>query len=436
MTGAEIADVAEVPPQGAGGLQVQVGDVPVGLFRVGDEIVGWRSVCPHAAAPLCQGKVDGTRPPSGVYEYEYGRDREVLQCPWHGWEFDLVTGEHLAVGSGARMRRHPVRVADGRVYDASPAGGIDLTLTVERVSPAAAQVIVLDLVGAGGERLPAWTSGSHIELVLPSGLVRQYSLCGDPRDRLRYRVAVLREMDGRGGSEELHREAAAGLTLRATAIRNRFALTLADDYLLVAGGIGITALLPMVRALRKRRARFRLLYTGREWGGMAFAEELAAIPETRVVESRRQGRADVRELVRQAAPGAAIFACGPDTLLKEIREAVAEAPQPLELHTEAFRGDRVTAHDTPGASFTVRLARSGATVTVPAGESILSTVRRAGVSAGSSCEGGWCGSCETAVVAGVPDHRDTVLNDDERERGGTMMICVSRANSDTLVLDL
>ncbi|BDI23001.1 2Fe-2S iron-sulfur cluster-binding protein [Herbiconiux sp. L3-i23] len=439
MTGAVLAQLDAVPPQGSGGLQVQVGDVPVGLFRVGDEVVAWRSVCPHAAAPVCVGAVDGTRMPSAVYEYEYGRDREILQCPWHGWEFDLRSGEHLAAGSAARLRRHPIRVEDGRIYDASRGNVIDLPLTVERLTKETDRILVVDLVAAGGQRLPAWTPGSHLEVVLPSGLVRHYSLCGDPRDRTKYRIAVLREADGRGGSEEFHRVASAGLALHATAIRNRFPLPLASSYLLVAGGIGITALLPMIEVLRRKRADFRLVYLGRERATMAFLDELDCIPEVTVVESRRTGRVDLRALVRDAAPGTAVLACGPDALLDELRTAVADAPQPLELRTEAFQPLRVglvTAPDRPDRDVSVTLAASGGTIRVPAGTSILSAVRAAGVSAGSSCEGGWCGTCETPVLDGVPEHRDTVLSDEERATGDTMMICVSRAESAGLVLAL
>ncbi len=439
MSGAVLAELDAVPAPGAGGLQVQVGDVPVGLFRVGEEIVAWRSVCPHAAAPVCAGEVDGTRVPSAVYEYEYGRDGEILQCPWHGWEFDLRSGEHLAEGSSARLRRHPIRVEGGRVYDASRGAALDLDLTIETVRRETERVVVVDLVSPDGSRLPAWAPGAHLELVLPSGLVRHYSLCGDPRDRSRYRIAVLREVDGRGGSDELHRVAAVGLVLRATAIRNRFPLPLAPSYLLVAGGIGITALLPMIAVLRRKRATFRLVYLGRERASMAFLDELRDVPEARIVESRREGRVDVRALVRDAVPGTAVLACGPDALLDDVRAAVGESPHPLDLRTEAFqplRAGLVPPPDRPDRDVSVVLSASGRTVEVPAGTSILSAVRAAGVTAPSSCEGGWCGTCETPVLEGVPEHRDAVLGDEERAAGDTMMICVSRAESERLVLDL
>lgn len=431
-----LADVADVPEQGAGALHVQVGDEPVGLFRVGDEIVGWRSVCPHAAAPVCQGVVDGTRVTSAVYEYRYGRDDEVLQCPWHGWEFDLANGQHLAEGSSARLRRHPIRVADGHIYDATPSSRVDLALTVSRVTRETERVLAIELTASGGAKLPTWAPGAHIQLELPSGLVRHFSLCGDPKQRDVYKIAVLQEADGRGGSEELHRTAATGLSLRATAIRNRFPLTVARNYLLIAGGIGITALLPMAAALRRRRKPFTLIYTGKERGSMTFVDEVSGLANARIVESALDGRIDIGSIVRDAAAGTAIFACGPDALLADVRTAVRDASRPLELHTEAFQTSGSSAREYVDHEFVVELSRTGASLTVPAGQSVLRTVRDAGVTAPSSCEDGWCGTCETRVLDGEVEHRDSVLSDDEIDRGDTMMICVSRARSGALVLDL
>lgn len=430
-----LAEVADVPKQGQGALQVQADGVPVGLFRVGDDIVAWRSVCPHEAAPVCQGIVDGTRVPSSVYEYKYGRDGEILQCPWHGWEFDLVDGRHLAEGSPVRLRRYPIRVADGRIYDAA-SNRLDLELLVSGVERVTDRIVVVSLAASDGAKLPAWTPGAHVQLVLPSGLVRHYSLCGDPKDRYVYQLAVLLELDGRGGSEELHRCAAVGLPLRATAIRNRFPLTVAARYLLVAGGIGITALLPMVLDLARRRKPFTLVYTGRERSQMAFVDTLAVMPQVRIVESAHEGRLDLRALVERVAPGTAIFACGPDALLGDLRRAVSDSGKNLELHTEAFQEIANAYTNYVDHDFVVELQRSRKSLVVTAGQSILSTVRKAGVTAASSCEQGWCGTCETRVLFGAVEHRDSVLTDEERESGDTMMICVSRAKSELLVLDL
>ena len=435
MSEVVLARVADVPEQGAGALQLRVGDTPIGLFRVGEEIIAWRDVCPHAAAPVCQGVVSGTLLTSRVYEYKYGRDQEVVQCPWHGWEFDLLDGKHLAEGSSVRLRSHPIRVADGFVYDAAPSHRVDLRLRVSDVREETERVLVAELAAVDGARLPAWTPGTHIELVLPSGRIRHYSLCGDPHDRSVYRIAVLREDDGDGGSVEFHDAAKAGATFTVTAIRNRFPLSMAKNYIFVAGGIGITPLLPMFSALARRRKPFNVFYTGRTRASMAFASTVSAVAGARVVETSSEPRIDLRALVRDAEPGTAIFACGPAALLQELQDAVADAGKPLELRFEAFQSSGSRSQAYVDREFVVHLERQRTSLVVPPGQSILKTMRDAGYSVPSSCEDGWCGTCETPVRDGIIEHRDTVLSEDERESGASMMVCVSRAQSDALVLD-
>src|SRR5690606_8859268 len=155
---------------------------------VGEDIVAWRDVCPHAAAPVCRGVVGGTLLTSKVYEYRYGRDQEVVQCPWHGWEFDLIDGKHLAEGSAVRLRSYPLRIEDGVIYDGTPPNRVDLEVRVTRATQETERVLVVELSGADGSRLPAWTPGTHVELLLPSGRVRHYSLCGETNDRHTYRI--------------------------------------------------------------------------------------------------------------------------------------------------------------------------------------------------------------------------------------------------------
>jgi ferredoxin-NADP reductase/nitrite reductase/ring-hydroxylating ferredoxin subunit len=430
-----LADVAAVPPQGSGALTVAVDGVEVGLYRVGERIVAWRNVCPHGAAPVCRGTVDGTRLTSAVYEYEYGRDQEILQCPWHGWEFDLVTGEHLAEGSAAKLRRHPIAVVDGVVYDDAPVSA-RMRLRVTECVPAAEDIVVLRLAAPDGAALPAWVPGTHLEVALPSGLVRHYSLCGDPADRSAYRIAVLREEAGRGGSAELFELARAGLELDVRALRNRFRLREARHSLLLAGGIGITPLLPMAQSLRRRKKSFELVYAGRDRSRMALVDEVRRLPEARVVETARNGRPDLRAMLAGAPDGTAVYGCGPEAMIAELRAIAADQGNRLQVFTEAFAGGEPEhpsrADDT---AFTVELARTGVKVDVAPGESLLHAVRSV-VAAPSSCEQGWCGTCETRVLDGEPDHRDRVLTDGERESGESMMICVSRARSGRLVLDL
>jgi ferredoxin-NADP reductase/nitrite reductase/ring-hydroxylating ferredoxin subunit len=433
-----LADVAAVPPQGSGALTVAVDGVEVGLFRVGERIVAWRNVCPHGAAPVCRGTVDGTRLASAVYEYEYGRDREVLQCPWHGWEFDLVTGEHLADGSAAKLRRHPIAVVDGVVYDDAPVSTRMRLRVTERVR-ATDDILVLRLASADGSALPAWMPGTHLEVKLPSGLVRHYSLCGNPADRSSYRIAVLRERDGRGGSAELFalaQHADSDLELEVHQLRNRFPLREATHSLLIAGGIGITPLLPMAQSLHRRRRSFELVYAGRDRSSMALADEVAALPEARIVESRRERRPDLRALLAVAPDGAAVYGCGPARMIAELRALAAAEGDRLLLFTEAFEGGGPEAVRSDDSPFVVELARSGVALEVAPDRSVLQAVRDVVPAARSSCEQGWCGTCETRVLGGEPDHRDRVLTEGERECGESMMICVSRARSERLVLDL
>lgn len=431
-----LARVADVPAQGEGALQLRVDDIPVGLFRVGDEIVAWRNVCPHAAAPVCGGVVSGTLLTSKVYEYKYGRDQEIVQCPWHGWEFDLLDGRHIAEGSSVRLRNHPIRVSDGLIYDVTPPNRVDLAVQVVSVEQAAAGILVAGLAAADGSQLPAWTPGTHVELVLPSGRIRHYSLCGDPQDRQKYTIAVLLESDGTGGSQEFHDVARIGARFTITAIRNRFPLSVAKKHLFVAGGIGITPLMPMISALTRRRQPFEIHYTGRTRASMAFADQLSELADVRIVETATEPRIDLQALVRDAEPGTAIFACGPVGLLEELRDAVASAAKPLDLRIEAFQSMGAGSEAFVDREFVIDLEKQGKSYTVPPGQSILKTLRDAGHSIPSSCEDGWCGTCETPVRSGVIEHRDTVLSEDERDSGTSMMVCVSRAHSDVLVLDL
>lgn len=302
-------------------------------------------------------------------------------------------------------------------------------LRIAALRSAADGVLALELVAPDGGPLPAWTPGAHVDLSLPCGRIRSYSLCSDPGDLTRYRIAVLRVAKGRGGSVQVHDTLRVGDVLPVSAPRNRFELVDADEYLLIAGGIGITPLLPMAHRLSAAGRTWRLLYAGRSRTTMAFLDELARDGRVTVVAEDEAGRPDLAaELAR--SPGATVYACGPAGLLDAVR-GLSEGP----VHTERFAP--VTEGTPPDErGVLVELARSGLSLTVPAGLSILDAVRDAGVSAPSSCEMGICGTCETKVLDGVPDHRDDLLTDDERAAGNTMMICVSRGRGERLVLDL
>lgn len=309
------------------------------------------------------------------------------------------------------------------------------TLRVTTKELVAEDVVALELESSAGLRLPDWTPGAHIDLVLPNGMTRQYSLCGDRWDPLRYRVGVLRERAGRGGSAYVHDELEVEDLVGVGGPRNNFALVPSDRYLFVAGGIGITPLLPMVRQADMLGADWRLLYGGRRRASMAFLDELAGHGDrVRVVPEDEFGRLDLAGFLGAASPGVRIYSCGPAALLGAM-EALRDDWPPHTLRTERF----VSAEPVGAvrrAPFDVELARTGVTVTVPPGRTVLEAVGEAGVEVLSSCRRGTCGTCETAVLSGEPEHRDSVLEDHERDAGDSMFICVSRARGDRLVLDL
>lgn len=306
-------------------------------------------------------------------------------------------------------------------------------LVVARRETAADGVLVLTLRHPLGERLPAWEPGAHVDVVLGPGLERQYSLCGDPADRAEWRIAVLREKGGRGGSAYVHGELRAGDEVRVRGPRNNFRLEPAPRYRFVAGGIGITPLLPMLAAAEEAGAEWTLLYGGRTRAGMAFTQELARYGDrVTFVPEDEAGLLDLASVLDDLSPDTLVYCCGPGPLLDAV-EARCPAGS---LRVERFR-PKETGGDAPTeGEFDVVLARSGRTVVVPPGVSVLDAVRAAGVEVLYSCTEGTCGTCETEVVEGDPEHRDSVLTEEERAAGETMLICVSRCRGRRLVLDL
>jgi ferredoxin-NADP reductase len=302
---------------------------------------------------------------------------------------------------------------------------VDLVLADRR--PVADGVVLLSLRRADGGPLPPWEPGAHVDLVLDD-LVRQYSLCSDPSDRTTWQIAVQREEDGRGGSRRAH-ALATGCSVRVQGPRNHFPLVPAARYLFVAGGIGITPILPMVRAARA--TPWRLVYGGRSRRTMAFHDELAAHGEhVDLYPQDERGLPDLAALFADpdvAAEGTAVYCCGPEPLLAAV-ETHRSGPS---LHVERFAPLQVE----ESGAFEVELAASGRTLPVPAGRSVLDVLEEAGVPVLWSCREGTCGTCETGVLTGVPEHHDTVLTEEERRVGDVMMVCVSRATG-RLVLDL
>ncbi|MCW2496855.1 PDR/VanB family oxidoreductase [Jatrophihabitans sp.] len=296
-------------------------------------------------------------------------------------------------------------------------------------------VISLDLQAADGADLDAWTPGAHIDVVQPSGLERQYSLCGAPEERATWRIAVLREPAGRGGSAWLHEHVEVGTELAVRGPRNHFELVPAPAYLFIAGGIGITPLLAMIASAEASGARWRLLYGGRTAASMAFLPELARYGDrVTVAPQDTTGLLDLATFLSPAAAGTQVYCCGPEGLIAAVEQHCAADPG-LTLHVERFSPKEQPA-DLIDTAFDVVLARSELTVHVPVGRTILDVVLEAGIDVESSCEEGTCGTCETGVLEGAPDQRDSVLTAAEQVAGASMMICVSRSRSATLVLDL
>jgi ferredoxin-NADP reductase len=299
--------------------------------------------------------------------------------------------------------------------------------------------VLLTLERIDGGSLPGWQPGAHVEFRLPSGLLRQYSLCGDPTDEYSYSVAVLRESGGRGGSVEVHAGVRTGTELSIRPPRNHFPLVGAEETVLIAGGIGITPLKAMAEELEHRGATWRLVYGGRRWESMAFAADLVALGGSRVhlVPENTQGLIDVAGEIEAIGEAAHIYCCGPPGLLDAVTSECSAREAGDRLHVERFtttEGDPVDARE--DTAFEVELRASGATLTVPADQSLLTVVRTIRPDIEFSCREGYCGSCETRVVEGEPEHRGTLMSAEEHDEEGTMLICVGRSRSPRLVLDL
>ena len=313
---------------------------------------------------------------------------------------------------------------------------VDLDLVLDSKRTESDGVTVLTLRDPSGADLPPWEPGAHVDLVLSPELTRQYSLCGDPADRSVWQVAVLREPAGRGGSEFVHDRLDERSTVHVRGPRNHFALEPAERYVFIAGGIGITPIVPMIGAADAAGADWRLLYGGRTRASMAFRAELQERYGDRVTVAPQDetGLLDLASVLGEPREDTLVYCCGPEPLLVAVESQCAVWPTGA-LHVERFAPKEF---DEPvrTESFQVELAQSGMTLDVPPDRSILEVVEAAGVQVLSSCQEGTCGTCETGVLAGEPEHRDSLLTNEERAANDTMMICVSRSCGAKLVLDL
>ncbi|RNL65079.1 oxidoreductase [Nocardioides marmoriginsengisoli] len=308
----------------------------------------------------------------------------------------------------------------------------DLPAVVHSVRREADGVVGLELRPRDREHFPAWEPGCHLDLVLPSGAMRQYSLTGDPADLTSYRIAVRRIPGGGGGSIEAH-GLAVGDAVVLRGPRNAFPFIEAPGYLFVAGGIGITPILPMIREAVARGDDWAFVYTGRSVTTMPFlaeVERLATEHPGRVYLRPDDlcGLPNAEDILAAAPPAATVYACGPPAMVDAIRAAVP-SERVGSLHHERFSALPVRG----GEPFTVRLHRSGRTVEVAGDETVLTALRREIPAIAYSCQQGFCGTCPVEVLAGTPIHRDRCLTDQQREH--RLAVCVSRAE-DELVLDL
>lgn len=325
-----------------------------------------------------------------------------------------------------------------------------LAVTLLRRDSLCADTFALHLQGEG---LPEWTPGAHVEIAVPGIGMRAYSLTGGSASH--YEIAVRREATGRGGSRFLCDDLMPGDRLEISSPRNTFPLIPAAKHVFVAGGIGITPFLPMIRKLAADDQSWVLHYIAKDRDGIAFADELLSLAGTRgklvFHLSALDGRPDLEAILEDdVRGGAALYTCGPQALMDAVECRFAGRPD-IAFRSERFGRlsvDRVKAEASPAIAdeadeaigpndaFVVELAKSGVSVPVLPGESILECVRRVRQGLTFSCSDGYCGTCETAVLGGIPDHRDTVLSDGEKREGRTMMICVGRSLTRTLRLDL
>ncbi|MDB5941780.1 MAG: ferredoxin [Ramlibacter sp.] len=324
-------------------------------------------------------------------------------------------------GAGVAGARLPVRVAARRIE--------------------ALDIASFELVDPRGRELPSFSAGSHIDVHLAGGITRQYSLCNDPGENHRYRIAVLRDPGSRGGSVALHDGVQVGDLLEISAPRNHFHLAEeAQHSLLLAGGIGVTPILCMAQRLSATGASFEMHYGARSRERMAFADHVAASSfAARVHMHLDDGpavqRYDLAALLAAPRPGVHMYVCGPKGFIDAALQTARGNGWPEDqLHYEFFAGD--TGPGDAAESFEVRLARSGRVIKVDKEDTVTSALHACGIELETSCEQGVCGTCLTRVLDGVPDHRDLYLTPQERAANDQFLPCVSRSKSAVLVLDL
>lgn len=319
----------------------------------------------------------------------------------------------------------------------------NLSLAVRQIRFEASGINSYELVDPEGGALPPFTAGAHIDIHLPNGIVRQYSLCNSPMERHRYVIAVLRDEKGRGGSKALHDLVRVQDIVTVSQPRNNFKLVPeAKKVLLLAGGIGMTPLKSMAHALEAAGVPFELHYCARNAGCVAFREQLDAAWEHGKLHFHfdhgdpAQGL-DIKELLSEAAQDTHVFYCGPSGFMQACAQAASHWPAGT-VHFEHFKAPEPPPGEAEDAtapgSFMVKIASTGAMLEVPADRSITEVLEQAGVQVETSCQAGLCATCKIRYLEGEVDHRDFILSDEEQ--GQWLTACVSRATGGVLVLDL
>ncbi|MCM2391043.1 PDR/VanB family oxidoreductase [Streptomyces albipurpureus] len=332
--------------------------------------------------------------------------------------------------SGQRTAQGPTTLRRVVVIERTvPADGV---VQLRLASTATATANRAPRAGRAGNPLPPWQPGAHLDVVLPSGLTRQFSLCGDPADRAAYTIAARLITDGDGGSREVHEQLREGTEISVRGPRNRFPLVDSTTYQFIAGGIGITPVLPMLRAVEAAGAQWRLLYCGRSRAAMPFLDEIEALgsrgERVTVVAGDESGRADLSFIAALPAE-TAVYCCGPSGLMDAVGALLPAGRTP---RLERFTASTASTGD--GGPFDIELRRSGRTVTVAPGQSALAAIRAELPNVPYSCQQGFCGTCRQRVLAGEVEHRDELLSAAEQRE--SMLICVSRCRDGRLVLDL
>lgn len=300
-------------------------------------------------------------------------------------------------------------------------------------------IISLVLVPLGSNEFPSWDPGAHAEIALamPNETVyRHYSLCGDYTDKSNLQIAILLEKDGRGGSAYIHQNFKVGDEVMISYMRNHFAFQPRKKCIFIAGGIGITPILPMIQKADEMQIDWKLIYTVRERSRLIFLDQLAKYDADRIVLNgdKEDGYINLDNILSTADEYTSVYSCGPQKLLNALEEKSTQNGTLWDLKIERFTAQPVD--NSHNKSFEVVIHSTGERLQIPADKSILEVLKEKGFKVNSSCKNGVCGSCETVVISGLPDHRDSVLSDDEKADNETMMICVSRALSKELVLDI